>query len=448
MQYAVNMTTSEMEKYHQTTTVMTPSDKSIVHMKYLSSSNESWVSIHVKDSIIGLRALEKVLRPESESPEHIDESKTEEDEVKRRRNCGVFVCSTEDDVRITACAENTVPENKPDHKCFVRTTMTFANGMIVLVSSQGVLHITSPQPIQSPKTMEIKDNGAIVYPFDFEYNRMIANGGVVVRTMSSEYIYKKDILNADGTRILVRGTSETKSPSKQISKAMTKKVSTPMSMKSLKNGKSAPPVVERSAFESKETFINSVIKDAPDNWQSIYLGADGSLAYFTGDEENGPQTRVVHDRIKNIQKTYIDAETRSCVCEYRDGRISTFWSDEDIREVRFPDGTVMTTQLQRNLLYIEKSTYPSIEIDVAVDKTSKKHSMGSQVPIALGGERARSRIAMPDGSAVFVKYNTKVTAQYNGSIKIVRRNRESIVVEDGGVVTYRSPTAWSAQVRC
>jgi hypothetical protein len=437
------MTTAEMENYHQTTTVMTPSDKSIVHLKYLKSSDESWVSMHVKDSIIGLRTLEKVHRPESTSPEESAEAQLEE----AKRSCGMFVCNTEDDVRITACAEKTVPENKPDHKCFVRTTMTFSNGMTVLVSSQGTIHITSPQPIQSPKTMEIKDNGAIHHPFDFEYNRMIANGGMVVRTMGNDYIYKKDILNADGTRILVRGPVETKSPAKKISKSMTKKMSMPTPTKSsLKNGKTAPPIVE-SIPESKETFLNSVIKDAPENWQSIYLGADGSIAYFTGEEVNGPQTRVFHDRIKNIQKTYIDAETRSRVCEYRDGRISTHWSDEDIREVRFPDGTIMTTQLQRNLLFIEKPMHPSIEVDVAVDKTSKKHSMGLQVPIALGGERVRSRIAMPDGSAVCIKYNTKVTAPCNGSIKIVRRNRESIVIEDGGVLTYRSPTAWSAQVR-
>lgn len=441
LQYAINMTTGEMAKYQQTTSVMTPSDKSIVHLKYLNSTDEAWVSVHVKDSILGLRTLDKLQRGEHPSAE----GRVDIDLEAAKISCGVFVCNTEDDVRITASAENIVTEKKPDRKCFVRSTMTFANGMIVLVSSQGMIHISAPQPIQSPKTMEIKDNGNIQYPFDFEYNRMISNGGIVVRTMGNGYIYKKDILSADGTRILVRGPV-TNSQQKRISKSITKKTSTPTPKNSsLKSGKTAPPIVE-SAPESKETFINSFIKDAPENWRSIYLGADGSILYFTGDE-NEPQTRVQHDRIKNIEKTYIDAETRSRICEYRDGRIITHWADEHIREVRFPDGTIMTSQLQRNLLYIEKPMHPSIEVDVAVDKTSRKHAMGQQVPIALGGERVRSRIAMPDGSAVFIKYNTTVTAQYNGSIKIVRRNRESIIIEDGGIVTYRSPTAWTTQVR-
>ena len=423
---------------------MTPSDKSIVQLKHLDSTGDCWLSIQVKESIIGLRTLEK-LQSQPATPAAAE--RVEPDLDLAKECCGIFVCHTDDDVRITASAENIIAERKPDHRCFVRCTMTFSNGMMVICSSQGMIQISSPQPVQSPKSTEIKDSADIVRPFDFEWNRVISNGGTVVRKMSADYIYLKDVMCADGTRILVRGPVVAQK-SKKISKAITKKMSAaPSKMNSaLHTGKSAPPNIEPPPQESRETFINSIIKDAPENWSYVHLGPDGSIAYYTGSESEA-RCRVPHSRIANIMKTYIDAETGSRVCEYRDGRIATHWADEDIREVRFPDGTAMKTQHQRNLLLIEKRSYPSIEVDVEVDKTCRKHAMGLQVPIAMGGERVRSRIAMPDGSAVFIKYNTKVTAQYNGSIKIVRRNRETVLIEDGGVVTYKSPTAWSTEVK-
>jgi hypothetical protein len=42
-----------------------------------------------------------------------------------------------------------------------------------------------------------------------------------------------------------------------------------------------------------------------------------------------------------------------------------------------------------------------------------------------------------------IKYDTKITAKENGSIKMVRRDRTVIVVRDDGAVTYKPRTAWN-----
>lgn len=88
----------------------------------------------------------------------------------------------------------------------------------------------------------------------------------------------------------------------------------------------------------------------------------------------------------------------------------------------------------------EKDGLPHVEVDCNVDSISRKHAAGMKIPIALSGDSVRSRIALVDGTAVFVKYNTKVTALYNGSIKLVRRNKEVIIAEDGGIVSYYPST--------
>jgi len=457
LKYSINITSAEIEKYHQHTTVITPSDKSIVQLKYLNSTKECWISMYVKDSLIGLRTQSKLDDSRRKSAQISSDKENAELEVDAETAAdfgGVFFCNTDDDVRITASAEGVASDEikKPDHKCFVRVGMTFVNGAAVVVNTNGVISITPPNPIQTPKGTDIKENGEVRTPFGFEYFRHICAGGIVVRHIGADYIYGRDLLFADGTRILVRAERPPEEEKKKkLKKMTTKKMSKAQSSMMKKSSVLEPeePVEIEKEKECKETFLAALLKEAPPEWKYVKLGVDGDISFFTGSlgspVDGVNNTEVPCDKFSNIKKNFVDAETRSVVAEYRDGRVATQWSDDDIRELRFPDGTRMITHLAQNIVFIEKPTFPSIEIDVEIDRVSKKHSLGLQVPIALGGERVRSRVAMPDGSAIFVKYNTKVTAQYNGSIKVVRRNREIIVVEDGGIVTYFPPSAWSSE---
>ena len=51
-------------------------------------------------------------------------------------------------------------------------------------------------------------------------------------------------------------------------------------------------------------------------------------------------------------------------------------------------------------------------------------------------------MALPDGGAVMVKYDTRITSPINGSIKLVRRDRTVILVKDSGAVSYNPRTGW------
>jgi hypothetical protein len=44
-------------------------------------------------------------------------------------------------------------------------------------------------------------------------------------------------------------------------------------------------------------------------------------------------------------------------------------------------------------------------VDTELDHISSEHSRGRPVPIAKGGDKVRSRIALPDGSAAMIKYD-------------------------------------------
>ena len=85
-------------------------------------------------------------------------------------------------------------------------------------------------------------------------------------------------------------------------------------------------------------------------------------------------------------------------------------------------------------------------MDLEIDSMCCGHAKGEQVPISKGGERVRSRVALPDGTAVLVKYDTKITSPFNGSIKIIRRDKTVILAEDGGVVRYSSSDSWGTMV--
>ena len=142
----------------------------------------------------------------------------------------------------------------------------------------------------------------------------------------------------------------------------------------------------------------------------------------------------------------VDSESGNKVERYLDGCVVVTWDHDGLREVYFPDGTKITSFDKISMAFIEKKDYPSVEIDVELDATTTRHACGQKVSIAQGGERVRVRVALRDGTALLIRHNTTVTATYNGSFKIVERNKEVIVAEDEGEVTFCPSYAWTSQV--
>lgn len=96
------------------------------------------------------------------------------------------------------------------------------------------------------------------------------------------------------------------------------------------------------------------------------------------------------------KQTVIDAETKCSVTSFMDGRLIITYCDGRI-ESRFGDGTIITTHNSGAMIVISKPFLPTTEIDTEIDAVSRQHARGVEVPINKGGDRVRSRIALPDG---------------------------------------------------
>ena len=150
------------------------------------------------------------------------------------------------------------------------------------------------------------------------------------------------------------------------------------------------------------------------------------------------------ESLGNIAKKTVDAETLAVIVEHRDGRVVVTFADK-IRTVYFSDGTKITTDPSGDSALVEflAAGHPTVEVDLEIDRNARGHSKGLPVPIAKGGQRVRTRVCQPDGSVVLVKYDTKITSTTNGTIKLVRRDRTSILAQDGGVISFAPANTWT-----
>lgn len=105
-----------------------------------------------------------------------------------------------------------------------------------------------------------------------------------------------------------------------------------------------------------------------------------------------------------------------------------------LRLARFRDGTTIRRDPTRGHVLVEAPAFASAALDLAVDRASRRHARGLKVPVACGGERARVRLALPDGTSVVASYNTRVTSETRGKLSIVRPDRTEVRQDDGGMV--------------
>lgn len=407
-----------MKKLREDTLLLTPADKSTVLIKNSNSAKLAWMTVHHSDSMFGMRHLQPV-------PISLNDSKAGQINASGE---GLFFVQTEDDVRINVfiAASADSCKGKPDGKGTVCVTLLTPNSLCVTAYSSGSVSICHKKPYNiesktiSAQSSMVKKGNSKLSNFDQstslsapEYNRMVCCAGVILRYLEEGGPFGKDVMFLDGSRMLVRSSN-----------------------RSLTN---IYPVA--GLFET-------LIKNAPENWTLFYLDNSGGVFYSETpitDVSDNAKLVPVSDAVKNICSQTVDAQSRAVVREFKDGRVFCSYTD-GCRDVYFPDGTRFVTHSAGNMLLIEKIGYPKLEVDLEIDRMSYDHSRGKIIPLAKGGDRARTKISMPDGSAVFVKYDTRITSPYNGSVRVVRRNRAVILAIDGGFVDYKAPSAWTQKV--
>lgn len=358
-----------------------------------ANSNRSFSSAVSKKS--SLRSSKKLATMEAADAAVENTLQEPEGEASSLCKSANFFCDM-DDVRFVVTASN--PENislsKPDKKGTVCVTSTFVGGLCVAVTSDNTIRIQ--ERLVTPATRPVDYIGD-------EASRLVAAGGIVVRTLINGP-FSSDVYHLDGSRTLVK--SDTKSD------------------------------LQLKGFYAK------LISEAPSKWKYVRLESNGKIHFFNCTPGTLPEPRGTPcHSLKQIKKTYTDGETHAEIGAFRDGRIVVTYTDK-LTVIYFPDSTRVCIHPKGNQVCISKAGIPTVELDVVNDRCCYGHSNGMQVPLSKGGDRIRSLIAMPDGTAIMVKYDITVTSKVNGSLKVVCRDRTVIKAYDGGDVVYLPRTSW------
>ena len=338
-----------------------------------------------------------------------------------------FFCHTEDEVRLVSyLGKLSVPCRKPDRFGTVCLLCLFPSGLQVLMCSNGTVKCHSPTETSSSSSGSSSRircvDPTVSVP---ESARIMCPGATVVRHFTSGP-YTRDVLSPDGTRTFIKRPTD--SPHQTVKEGV--------------------------EVDVEEGFHSLLLANAPADWTYVRLTPRGSVLFYTCAPGTVPEPKGIlalrseptdapgEASVRmNIRSVTVDAETFSEVSAFEDGRLIVRSSD-GLKEVFYPDGTVLITHPEGSLVYASKEGLPSMEVDTELDRISGDHSKGIKVPLAKGGDKVRMRIALPDGSAAMIKYDTRITSKVNGSLKLVRRDRTVLLVKDDGLVSYSPRTAW------
>ena len=301
-----------------------------------------------------------------------------------------FFCHTDDGVRFVACAgPSPEPSKKPDKLGTVCLVACFTDtGLSTTICSNGTVKIVSEGVGGGVGGGEGK--GKWIDPLSKEYSRVVGAKGMVMRTLippscsvcstvqemksgwgkgpadgnqttltltrgedafggpptcNCHFPYVQDVIQANGTRTLIRNpkftcTDDGEAPDLSF----------------------LPP------------FHQELLGEAPQDWEYISLDVAGSVLFYTSDSSFPP---IPHPAMISIKSNNIDAQTRSEVSAYTDGRLLIVQKNKR-SDCYFGDGTKVTSHSSGNLVYISKEGLPSVEIDVEVDDMCRSHSQGME----------------------------------------------------------------------
>lgn len=336
---------------------------------------------------------------------------------------GCFVCQTPDNVRLTILGLKSGLLQKPDGLDMLSMEILFPNLFCVHVNSRGIIQFqpsqvplvhagnglsssplspcsnspetltdirvgfrdsprpstadSSPSPRwQAPGMMKLMNDSTPPQPWlevgGKEIKRLIIEHGHVVRMfpVDDQSPFLQDILTPEGNRVLRRNPAYC-----------------------------MPAELARVIYSSSSLgFYGDLLKEAPEDWNYIQLSANGKINYYLDEV----LLKVHSLKPSDNRRVYIDAESKASIFTYRDGR-KIIQHYQGSREVEYPDLTRFIVHASESVVMIMKEGYPTVEIDIDIDDNCLRHSRGEQVSLTRGGDRVRRRIALPDGSALFVR---------------------------------------------
>jgi hypothetical protein len=361
-----------------------------------NNHNNPWFTAYYPDCIAGFR-----LNSELDMAEY-----------------GAFFVLNDDDVR-TLVFPGPHPNEiiKPDHCGTVCVSVCFPSGVTLTACTNGDIRIESDSELEISTQLRSESRRQHHhYPLLSEQSRFVGQNGTIVRTFAtqSSHPFAKEIIRMDGSRELFLKADY--SPSQY-----------------------------QAFLETSEIFESFLLSLLPIDVRWISLFPDGNCesCNLLDDGVTFVRNGFLDD---NFLEEFEDAETKTITKYFKDGRIITQYSQGSFVTI-FPDRSQFLYNNNVGLLNITRGDgWPSVEVDCEVDSMCRSHCRGLEVPINKGGERVRLRTALPDGSALLMKYDTKVTAKTNGSLKYVSRNRTSLLARDDGSVVFTPSTAWTSEV--
>ena len=319
--------------------------------------------------------------------------------AKKVVRTGSFFCHTEENFRITTFPGPAASDSKPDKHGTTCLSMAMPWGLAVTACSNGVISIENQFKSKLIKLGEKNQSRKNFAVFGEEKKRYILIDGVVDRHLING-MYSRDTIFPNGSRILYKDHEMVASAKHLLG------------------------------------FHQHVVKEGPEQWHHMYLGTSGDVTFY--DEEN---CIIAHrHNINSIDKSLIDAETSANVCSFLDGRVLIRYSDGMMEHLCSESS--QRTHPSGEYIFIKSLGLPTIELNVALNKLCADHAKGLQIPLTKSGDCVRSMIAMPDGSALFIKYDNRVTSKVTGCIKLVKRDKSVITTNDSGVTTYLPTSAW------
>ena len=86
---------------------------------------------------------------------------------------------------------------------------------------------------------------------------------------------------------------------------------------------------------------------------------------------------------------------------------------------------------------ISAKGFPKVESDIDVDENAFRHANGLRIALSKGGEQKRVGCVLSDGTIIEAMYNTKFTANVNGTMKVSKPDGSEIIASDDGCVEFR-----------
>jgi hypothetical protein len=470
---------------------MTPAGQMIAILNRLnhnnnsnSSSSSSWLTAYLKDYLIGFRnnTLIKINKPFEDATTSKKGTKKRNSVSSTRSSVSAgegndnqsttsiqtlppsfsFFFESNDGIRITSFAGITKEGEiikKPDKFGTVCVSIDYPNNLRILLNSNGNIIIQTNLDnllSQSPFSEE-SSSSLSFYKLFPEISRLISENGNILRTFASsnskfpQIPFQQELLYANGERFLFlidsfqRYLLPLKKSSNQEDEEEELRLSSP---RGGNNGKQQSPRPFQDP--SKACYELNLLYSIPKETWFVHFDVSGKILCYDRNHSIlsfNQSNSISAPSTSTIKEEMTDAESKSITRYYHDGRIITEYKNQ-ITIALFPDHTKYIMNKKTNMLLINRHIgFPEIEMDLEVDSSSRKHSQGMEIPINKGGNRVRSRIALPDGSAAFIKYDTRVTAKANGSIRFIKPDRTNLFCKDDCSVEFYPSTTWSKEVR-